>query len=426
MTDSLKTVPWPKITLLFVVSRVLIGIGIILSSNKFAVEMAMKLFRWVFFAPDPEGRIAAYHPLFLHSHAQSLQDISRYWDGFWYLRLAQHGYTFNGAITHQTVAHYPFFSLVCSWAGHANTSAILWTGIILNNLCFLASLGLLFWIVKKYAGETIALSAAILLALYPGSLYFSLFLTESFYLFFCLAFFYLLEQKRYWLAALISWPASLTRYSGLFLSVNFLNKKNWPLFLLAVAAVAIYPLYLGATFHEPLLYVKLQTIYRGAGSFIKLGLFFTVCMICVGISWVWPRLKAKVIWTLLILIPLVIYLIMSFLAVSGKSAPPSVIPVHEMPGFVASLFAVIVFGLLQHKLPINYKIFAALHVAAILYAQTFICNQRYVAVIFPLFWMLACGLVEHGKLKWLCYGLSSLALVGLTILFVSMGWLFVF
>lgn len=425
------TVPWPQLIGIFLLSRLLVLIGLGLSYCKTAVMIAVGIFRWVFFMPDPGGKIACWHRLFLHSHVPSLEDIASYWDGFWYLRLAQDGYTFNGSVNHQTVAHYPFFSLICylfsrpiALLGISNTSAILWTGIFLNNLLFLGSLVLLFLIVRRYHGELIALSAALLLALFPGSVYYSLFLTESFFLFFCLAFFYLLEEKRYWLAALVSWPAMLTRYNGLFLFVIMgysLKKKNLLILGFMALGIALYPIYLGIVFHEPLLYVKLQAVYRGARS-LGVPIVGLLTVLLFGVCTFLRRLKLHKPVMLLFLVLTAVYLGMSLWALLGKTTLHSAISLTEVTGMSASAFAVIVFALYRHKLPTQYQIFTALHLMAIFYAGTFASDHRYVAVIFPLFWMLALALGDHPILRKTCAAIFGVGLVVLTILYAAMAW----
>lgn len=440
---------------MFAVTRLLILAGIILSGQPDAVRGVETLYRFLFNAPDPAGSLAAFHPLFLHTHAHSFNDLAKYWDGFWYYKMATQGYVFDGTVVHQTIAHYPFFTLLILAVsvfpivfGFPPDSALLWSGVLLNNVLFYLSLCMVHHLMSKLGHPKAAFPAVMLLALYPGSFYCSMFLTESAYLALSLAFFCALEHNRYWLAAFLSWPVILTRYNGAILPLPFLEKlgfrnlfrrKTLLLLSFITLGVALYPLYLYVRFGDPLLYVKMQTLYRGEASMLKLG----ICLILFGAAFALPyvrrALQARLpgYYRLLRTMAVTVLLSGMFLfytnsarALSGYHPVANqfqhIIPGYEITGFAGTMFAVIVFGLFCTRLPLRYGMFTGLHLFPILYGSTFICNQRYVVMIFPIFWLLALGLQNRPVLRTAFYGVFGVLLLMLSVLYVSMEWLFMF
>lgn len=447
--------PWQKILLLFVASRLIVVLGFLLSTNTAIVRFCIWVHQLFFNAPNPAGRIYALHPFFYSSGWPTLSDIGNAWDGFWYLKIATEGYSYDGTTLHQTVVHYPFFAwmtqtlaLLPMALGMPQTEAIILTGIILNNGLFFLSLVLLYKIISKYAPTTLAWSVITLLALYPGSMFCSLYLTEAPFLAFSLAAFYAMECNRYWLAALLTWPASLTRYNGAILGVPLLQKIGLqnvlrpqgflPLLVVALGA-AIYPLYQWWAFGDPLIYFKLQSLYRGQLPLIKILVLLLPLLALMLFHWMRPQ-GFKITWlpdTFIRKVKVIclvwfcgFFFLGSFLHFLGLQHLlgnlQAMHPMYETPGAPASLFAVLLFVFYQHRLPREYQVYTLLNLLAILMANNFLSNHRYLVMLFPIFWCLGIALAHYPKLQKAFYGTFACLLFVLTVLYFGTGWFLLF
>jgi hypothetical protein len=449
--------PWLGVFGIFLVSRLLVVAGVLAAGNRACVNAALAMYRLLFNVLSPSGSSFAVHPFTFNPQARSFFDFAKSWDSFWYLDIAAHGYAYDGTTQHQSITFYPFLpwlvKVFAKWlmmplTGLPLEQAILITGIVVSNVLFLASLALLFTLIRQKSGSKTAWWSVGLLALYPGSLFCSLFLTEGCFLACSVAFFLALERRALWFAAFLSWPACLTRFNGISLLFSYIAKTGWRKLLqkphywilpVLLAGVLLYPLYLAWGLGDPGLYLKMHSHYRGQLPVLKLtGLIFVL-----GVVWLLYSDEASIgvkrhplirriayygQW--LMLVGIIAFFICSILNLAGFSGPwtftQHLLPVHLGPVMAATALGLVLFGLYQYKLEPAYKVYAVLNLFPLLFSGTFFSNHRYLTLIFPLFWGLALGLQNHPRWQAFVSALFALLLLGLSVLYAAMGWLMIF
>lgn len=455
-TQNLKTVattlPWRSLLLVFLVSRICILAGLLLAQNPAVASTVKQLYLFMLNSPDPAGSIYALHA-FVYDRQNPL-DLFQYWDGFWYLKLAIEGYSYDGSTLHQTVSHYPLFSGLSAAIGaipvalgFSREPSVLWSGVLLNNLLFFMALACFYGIVQKHSGSRVAWVSVICLALYPGSLFCSLFLSEGVLLVWITGFFYLLETNRTGLAVVASVLASLTRVGGAVLIIPFIqqfwgarffHRKILVLFGLLLLGIALYPLYLFITFGDPWLYFTMHATYRGGVPPVKLGMLCVFLIPLVPSAWV-SRFVLPVLLKLRIpgfihRFSLPCFVLSTYASVLFILCGPlgsmlhlfNPIPFHEIPGFLALFTATLLFLCYGRYLPVLYKPYTALSLAVLYFAGTFFSGHRYLLTVFPVFWCIALILDRHPRIKPMIYMCFGISLVLFTIVYASQGWIFLF
>ncbi len=234
---------------------------------------------WLTYAPSfPYADYVLVHydlPRWLYSWAN--------FDGVHYLTIAEKGYIGTGLIQ----AFFPLYPYVILHAlfllvgGHLNT---LLTGLIVSNSFSLALLLLWFSFVKKHWSAGVAWGSTISLLLFPTSFFLGALYTESVFLFLVVLAFWAAEQKKWWLAGVVTALASATRIVGIFLVpalvVELLwhhrqkGSKSWTQILmeqknslawvlLGSSGLILYMLYLWYNFHDPLYFLHVQQEFGG-------------------------------------------------------------------------------------------------------------------------------------------------------------------
>jgi hypothetical protein len=192
------------------------------------------------------------------------------WDGYWYRRIAEHGYLLVPG--HQSdPAFFPLYPLLlklCTEAGVPAAAA----GIVLSNLLFLGALLALDVLGRELFSSVIARRATLLLAVFPTSYVCSMVYPESLVLLaFALA--GLFAVRRQWLAcAIFAAVAALARPEGVLLvlpiaACALARRKTWSLdergraaaaVLAAPAAALSFSAYLGWSLHDVFAWSKAE------------------------------------------------------------------------------------------------------------------------------------------------------------------------
>jgi hypothetical protein len=440
--------PWQKILLVFSLSRGLILLGIILSQHPFVVTLAKDAYILWFNSAEPTGSVYGLHPLILGP--PTLQNILGYWDGFWYLKLATEGYQFDGTLYHQTVSHYPLFSMFSAalayipiLLGLPKIPTLLWSGMLLNNISFLLSLLLLYRIISRYATPRIAMTSVTVYSLYPGALYTLPFLSEGLFLLMTLGFFWSLIPQSYGKSVVFAALANLTRVNGALLVIpylqhiamrNLIQPKPFLILVLLLVGMALYPLYLYWQYHDPWIYFKIHSVFRGDVSFFKMALL-GVLLLCLypPLGWFpgkWQKLSQwckPFPWISKMSLMALLLLWLFYCGPMGSLLHvDNVVFFRELPGMFATLGALVVFALYRKGLPSLYSTYGTVSLLLLFYSGTFLSNQRYMLAVFPVFWCLGLMLQQHTIARKLFYALSGVSLTGLTVLYASQGWIFLF
>jgi hypothetical protein len=147
------------------------------------------------------------------------------WDAVHYLSIARDGYVVGSGPWDTNVPFLPLYpwlmALLGGWAGDGGRVA---AGLLMSNVSFLLALVLLHRLAEPSVGPDGGSRAALYLAVFPTSFFFSAPYTESLFLLLVLGFFWLVVQNEgRWLgAAILGGLAAATRLPGALLAVVYL------------------------------------------------------------------------------------------------------------------------------------------------------------------------------------------------------------
>jgi mannosyltransferase PIG-V len=140
------------------------------------------------------------------------------WDAVWYLRIADGGYA-DSDVRAAFFPLYPSLVRALGWAGGGSPGARLVASFAISLACFLAALALFHRLVTLELGARFARPALLLLAVFPGALYFGAPYSESLFLLCSVGAFLAARQERWALAGLAGGAAAATRSAGVLLLV---------------------------------------------------------------------------------------------------------------------------------------------------------------------------------------------------------------
>lgn len=148
-------------------------------------------------------------------------------------------------------------------------------GLLVSNLADLVLLAVFYQLVREDFDHERAQRAVLYLALFPTAFFLLAAYSESLYLCLALLCFYCLRRKRWWLAGLSGFLASLTRSAGLLLVVPFcyeyLHHHQFHLRKLRFHALSVvllplglacYAAYCFSRFHNPLAFSYAETYWH--------------------------------------------------------------------------------------------------------------------------------------------------------------------
>lgn len=352
-------------------------------------------------------RVVPYAPTFPYSSTllpqfTSIRAVYSWanFDGVHYLTIAEKGYKGTALIQ----AFFPLYPKLMSFMGSSNGN-YLFSGLFISHVAALVSIFLLFALLKPYAQSNTRIRTVLLLFLFPTSFYFISLYTESLFLMVVLAAF-LCAQKKHWLwAAVFAGLASATRVVGLAvvvaLLVEYAVQKKWKLTIKDIPHLALislgslgllcYMLYLYIVFHDPLLFLHVQSEFGGGrqeSMVILPQVLWRALKILVysDINWRW--------WTSL----------QEF--------------VYTVAFFTTVLWAYIK----KYTVPLSWLVFSILCLTLPTLTGNLSSMPRYVLTVFPVFFIWAGQRMSWQK--WvLIFGLFIVGLVLNTILFLQGYWI---
>lgn len=320
------------------------------------------------------------------------------WDAAWYHVIADEGYTNlprnpEGQRDTAFFPLYPTLIRTLTWVVHDDFLA----GLIVSNGAFLLALLVFYHLVREHYGPGVAQRALVLFSVYPFAFYFSAMYTESLFLLAVVAAFYFGERRRWVLAGLCAAAASATRTVGVLVvgglivlyleQIGFQWRKIRPNIawtLLGLAGIGGYMLFLALEFGDPLQFVKSYNV-TGWGA---------------GVGWdrAVDTLRAALAPNAL---------------ATGRYEAMSVINLLALAGALG------LSALAWRKPRIAYSLWALGTVLAS--SKQWIGAGRYVAVIFPMFVVLALYL-RQGRAYQLALYFSTLLLALFTIMYAHFYW----
>lgn len=143
------------------------------------------------------------------------------WDVVWYVRVADHGYTWVAPPGQSDLAFFPLYPLGMHVLTLISPLSAYGAGLLISAIGFAVCLYLFHRLVRlDYDAET-ADRAAWYLGLFPTALFFFTAYSEALYLACSVGCVYALRLRRWWVAGLCGMAAALTRQIGLLLVVPF-------------------------------------------------------------------------------------------------------------------------------------------------------------------------------------------------------------
>lgn len=240
----------------------------------------------------------------LHELGDAL-DVWARWDSDWYLRVAEHGYSWPSS----TPAFFPLYPLLVAGLGRALLGHYLLAGIVVSLAAAAAAFVLLHRLALPRLGPGGARRAVLYLAVFPTSLFLGAVYGESLFLLLALATFALAERGRLGWAAVATGLAMLARPVGAAVLAALLvyawqAPARWRALgtaAVAPALFALYPLVLWIWIGQPLAFLDAQEavwerrLSRGGplgglwdgltrGALLELGLVVALLALCV-VAW---------------------------------------------------------------------------------------------------------------------------------------------
>jgi hypothetical protein len=177
--------------------------------------------------------IAVIAGAFLFGPSQSYSGIPivslfNHWDAGWYTKIALFGYPVGTNPLSGNWAFFPFYPFLMRLFGTpffavmSPTDAVALSGFAISNVLFFASIFLFYRVTKIiFNSSRFSLISTIFFALWPGALFYSTVYSESLFMFFALAAFYLLEKGHSGKSAALGFFAALTRSNGFLVLIPF-------------------------------------------------------------------------------------------------------------------------------------------------------------------------------------------------------------
>jgi hypothetical protein len=300
------------------------------------------------------------------------------WDAVWYLSIAHHGY--DGAST----AFFPLYPLlVRALAPFGQPSALLLMGYFVSLLAFAGALFLLRRLAELELGAAAARRTVMLLAFFPGALWFGAPYSESLFLLLSVGAVYAARTGHWAWAGACAALASGTRSAGVLLLVPLAllwwrararRARDLAWLALAPAGLAAFTGYLALARGDGFAYLHLQEVwYRSfAGPFGA---------VLEGAVAAWEGARQLL---------------------SGSRSPvyfeqaggdPFVAAAHNLELFAFLVFAAVATAGVLRRLPAPYGAYTvaalALPLSFSVAPQPLMSLPRFVAVLFPLFMWLA-------------------------------------
>lgn len=196
---------------------------------------------------------------FANAHAP-LQTLLHFWNRYdtnWFVRIATLGY-----YTKDASAFFPLYPILIHLVTLVVRHPVI-AAMLIANVANLGVLLVLYRLVAEDFGEELAARSVLYLAIFPTAFFLAAGYSEALFLLFVLAAFYLMRRRRWWLAGLVMFLATLTRSTGVVLVVPFcyeyLRQRDFQwrkirLNVLSVAsvglAVLLYSAYCYYRFHD--------------------------------------------------------------------------------------------------------------------------------------------------------------------------------
>ncbi len=366
---------YKKIIIIFLIWLAVINTFALFSLNRFNLK-GDTAYTWI--DPNKFYQEQKWDPVSFHAR----------WDSFWYLDIAQNGYSFKGVEKLSNIVFFPLYPFLIRTTSFLTGGNFVLAGWVLSLIFLLFALFYFFKLVKEFHPEINPHLPILFLLIFPTAFFLNAIYTESLFLFLSLATFYYGFKKKFLWVGIFGLFASLTRITGVLLfipllweylkSYNFnlirsFNSKLLPIFLIPVGTLSFF------LYH-----------YFRFGDFF---LFFKV-------QYWWGRMF-KLNWD-------------HFLFFSNPAIVNFLLDIF----FVIFVLAVIYF--VFKNLRTSYGLYMLATMAIILSTGTLMSIGRYILILFPIYILLASIKNQYLQQAWIFISILFLTLY--TILFVNNYW----
>ena len=154
-------------------------------------------------------------------------------DSWWYVNIVEHGYTMGDIKTgaQGTVTFFPLYPLLSRWLSLATTISVELAAVLIAQVAFFGALLVLYDLVSRDFGTTVAYRTLILLIVCPTSFFFAAAYTESITLLLLVAAVWAIRRGRWWLAGGLGFLLTLARLPGVLIApilvLAYLHSLGW-------------------------------------------------------------------------------------------------------------------------------------------------------------------------------------------------------
>jgi hypothetical protein len=280
-------------------------------------------------------------------------------DTLWYVRIAAQGYAPDDPST----VYFPLYPLLTRLLGTALVGNYLVAALVISNLSYIGVLYCLYKLTEQQLGKASARRSSLYLTIFPTAFFFLAAYTESLFLLLTLVAFLCAHEKRWWLAGLMGFLASLTRLQGVVLLAPllylYLRDRDFRLSRLGLGLLGVLIVPGGA-----LLFIAYQHLKLGSGPLLS------TYQTQLYAQFVWP-------WD-------------NVLATCRKILSPEGTFINVLNLSLLCVFLAMTV-LSFRALPAEYGIYMAVTVFTLLLRRTtlqpLVSMSRYVLVLFPAFMM---------------------------------------
>ena len=280
-------------------------------------------------------------------------------DTLWYVRIAAQGYAPDDPST----VYFPLYPLLIRLLGTALAGNYLVAALVISNLCYIGVLYCLYKLTELRLGKESARRCSLYLAIFPTAFFFLAAYTESLFLLLTLAAFLCAHEKRWWLAGLMGFLASLARLQGVVLlaPLLYIYLRDRGFRLSGLGADLLGPIIIPG---GAILFMVYQHLILGSGPLLS------TYQTQLYAQFVWP-------WD-------------NILAAFEKILSPEGTFINVLNLSLLGVFLAMTV-LSFRKLPLEYGIYMAVTVFVLLLRRTtlqpLVSMSRYVLVLFPAFMM---------------------------------------
>ena len=308
------------------------------------------------------------------------QDQYQKWDSSHYLSIARDGYQADEItfFDFRRLAFFPGYSAAIKLISLVTAENYVAAGLIVDGLCLIAALFFLFRLIRLDEDEKTSWLTIKYLLIYPWAFFFTLIYSESLFLFLSVLAFYLMRQKKWWAVGLVAGLATLTRSFGALLVFPALMESD-------------FLVNLGALFFKkrPLSFAQFWTFFKYSWLLafpFALGIYLLINKYYAGDCWAFLFYQ-KEVWFHHFVWPW--QTIQEFWIMAHTTSWEWTLGTWGAQLVATVLTIILIICGYIKKIRPSYLIYSILYLLLILTMSWQISGARYLACLFPNFYIMA-------------------------------------